>query len=124
MGEGSAGCAGARTAQPMIRGSLYWVNLEEVAPPELGKTRPAVVLSNSEQNAVLDTVVVVPLSTLAPAIWPLRIELPASGKRKRSFAVVPGIRQVDKRRLVGSLGVAPGRFLDELTRAVVAYLGD
>lgn len=108
----------------MTRGSIHWVNLEEATPPELGKTRPAVVLSNSEQNAVLDTVVVVPLSTRPPAIWPLRIELAASGKRKRSFAVVPGIRQVDKRRLVGSLGVAPQRFLDELTRAVVAYLGD
>ena len=108
----------------MTRGSLYWVNLEDASPPELGKTRPAVVLSNSEQNAVLDTVVVVPLSTRAPSIWPLRIELPASGKRKRSFAVVPGIRQVDKRRLVGSLGVVSERFLDELTRATVAYLGE
>jgi mRNA interferase MazF len=108
----------------MTRGSLYWVNLEDAVAPELGKTRPSIVLSNSEQNAVLDTVVVVPLSTRAPAIWPLRIELPASGKRKRSFAIVPGIRQVDKRRLVGSIGVAPERFLEELTRAVAAYLGD
>ncbi len=108
----------------MTRGSLYWVNLEDAVPPELGKTRPSIVVSNSEQNAVLETVVVVPLSTRAPAIWPLRVELPASGKRKRSFAVVPGIRQVDKRRLIGSLGVAPDSFLDELTRALLAYLGD
>jgi mRNA-degrading endonuclease toxin of MazEF toxin-antitoxin module len=108
----------------MTRGSLYWVNLDDAMPPELGKTRPAVVLSNSEQNAVLDTVVVVPLSSRPPAIWPLRIELAASGKRKRSFAIVPGVRQVDKRRLVGSLGVAPERFLQELTRAVAAYLSD
>jgi mRNA-degrading endonuclease toxin of MazEF toxin-antitoxin module len=108
----------------VTRGSVHWVDLEDATPPELGKTRPAVIVSNSEQNAVLDTVVVVPLSTRAPPIWPLRIELPASGKRKRSFAVVPGIRQVDKRRLVGSLGTAPERFLDELTRAVFAYLGD
>ena len=108
----------------MTRGAIHWVNLEDAGPPELGKTRPAVVLSNSEQNAVLDTVVVVPLSTRAPAIWPLRIELPASGKRKRSFAVVPGIRQVDKRRLVGALGAAPQRFLEELTGAVIAYLSE
>lgn len=108
----------------MTRGSIYWVNLEDADPPELGKTRPAVILSNSEQNAVLDTVVVVPLSTRAPTIWPLRIELPAAGKRKRSFAVVPGIRQVDKRRLVGAIGPAPESFMSSLTRAVAVYLGD
>lgn len=90
----------------------------------MGKTRPAVVLSSSEQNALLDTVVVVPLSPLAPAIWPLRIELAASGKRKRSFAVVPGIRPIDKRRVTGSLGRAPDSFMSELTRAVAAYLGE
>lgn len=108
----------------MTRGSVHWVNLEDADPPEMGKTRPAVIVSNSEQNAVLDTVVVVPLSTRAPAIWPLRIELPAAGKRKRSFAIVAGIRQVDKRRLLGALGTAPEGFLEDLTRAIVAYLGD
>jgi mRNA-degrading endonuclease toxin of MazEF toxin-antitoxin module len=108
----------------VTRGTIHWVSLEDAQPPELGKTRPAVVLSNSEQNAVVDTVVVVPLSTTPPAIWPLRLELFGSGKRKRSFAVVPGLRQVDKRRLLGTLGHAPEAFMRELTRAVVAYLGD
>ena len=50
----------------MIRGSIHWVNLEDTHPPELGKTRPALVLSNTEQNAVLSTVVVVPISTRPP----------------------------------------------------------
>ncbi len=109
----------------MTRGSILWVSLEDADPPELGKTRPAIVVSNSEQNAVLDTVVVVPLSSRPPAIWPLRIELVTrAAKRKKSYAIVPGIRQVDKRRLLGSLGRAPDSFLDELTNAIVTYLGE
>jgi mRNA-degrading endonuclease toxin of MazEF toxin-antitoxin module len=108
----------------MTRGTIVWVNLEDADPPEMGKTRPAVVVSNSEQNAVLATVVVVPLSTRPPAIWPLRLELAASGKRKKSYAVVPGIRQVNKRRLLESVGSAPARFMAELTQALSVYLGD
>lgn len=109
----------------MTRGSILWVNLEDADPPEMGKTRPAVVVSNSEQNAMLDTVVVIPLSTRPPAIWPLRIELSgASARRKKSYAIVPGIRQVDKRRLLGSLGRAPDDFLRELSQALHTYLGE
>lgn len=123
MGRRAARVQAARVAQ-VTRGTLLWVNLEDVHPLEMGKTRPAVVVSNSEQNDLLGTVVVVPMSSRAPEIWPLRLELPAQGKRKRSFAVVPGIRQVDKRRLLGTMGHVPDAFLRELTRAIAVYLGD
>lgn len=109
----------------MMRGSIVWVNLEDADPPEMGKTRPAIVVSNSEQNSMLDSVVVVPLSSRPPEIWPLRLELgPAGRKRKKSFAVIPAIRQVAKRRLLESAGSAPHQFMLELTRAMEAYLGD
>jgi mRNA-degrading endonuclease toxin of MazEF toxin-antitoxin module len=109
----------------MRRGSIVWVNLEDAEPPEMGKTRPAVVVSNSDQNGVLDSVVVVPLSSRPPEIWPLRLELGPVGRRlKKSFAVVPAIRQVAKRRLLESTGSASDRFMLELTRALEAYLGE
>jgi len=108
----------------VTRGSLVWVNLEDANPPEMGKIRPAVVLSNSDQNALLGTVVVVPTSSRAPEIWPLRLEVPTIGKHKKSYAIVPGVRQVDKRRVVGAIGALPAAFLERLTRAVFAYLGD
>lgn len=108
----------------MKRGTVVWVNLEDAHPPELGKTRPAVLVSNSEQNDVLDSVVVVPLSSRPPAIWPLRIAVPGLGKLKRSFAVTPGIRQVAKRRLMRTEGVVPDELLGDLTSALEAYLRD
>jgi mRNA-degrading endonuclease toxin of MazEF toxin-antitoxin module len=45
-------------------------------------------------------------------------------KLKKSFAVVPGFRQVAKRRLLDSTGSASDRFMLELTRALGAYLGE
>jgi len=35
---------------PVKRGSAYWINLEASSPPELGKVRPGIVVSNSFQN--------------------------------------------------------------------------
>lgn len=106
----------------MTRGTIVWVNLEDASPPEFGKTRPGVVVSNTIQNEILNTVVVVPLSTRAPEIWPLRMELDTKIRGRKSFAVVPGIRQVDKTRLLDRVGHASAEFLEKLTEAVAAYL--
>ncbi len=107
----------------MKRGTILWINLEDSRPPELGKTRPGIIVSNSEQNAHLETVVAVPLSTQAPEVWPLRLQYKlASGKP--SFAILPGIRQVKKTRLLDVIEVAPAEFMHTLERALQAYLAD
>ncbi len=82
----------------MKRGSAYGINLEPSSSPERGKVRPGIVVSNSIQNQRLDSVVIVPLSSRAPEIWPLRFRLELPGM-KASYAVIPGIRQVSKSRL-------------------------
>jgi mRNA interferase MazF len=105
------------------RGSVYWIDLDPAAPPEMGKTRPGVVVSNTSQNERLDSVVVVPLSTRAPEIWPLRVKLPVNELRD-SYAVVPAIRQVSKARLRELVGHASAAVLERLTDAVTLYLGE
>lgn len=107
----------------MKRGTVAWVNLSDAHPPEMDKVRPAVVLSNSTLNARLDTLVVVPLSTRAGEIWPLRLKVSAAG-RKQSFAVIPGLRQVARTRLLNASGVVSGADLGRIERAVQEYLSD
>ncbi len=107
----------------MRRGSVYWINLEPAAPPELGKVRPGLIVSNTIQNEQLDSVVVVPLSSRAPEIWPLRVKLDVRGLRT-SFAVVPGIRQVSKARLHDLVGQLRPDALGHVAAALAAYLGD
>lgn len=107
----------------MKRGTIWWVNLEPSHPPELGKVRPGVVVSNSEHNAILDSVVIVPASTQAPEIWPLRVQITLP-TRKRSFAVLPGVRQVSKARLEQSIGVLGALDLERLDEALRLYLGE
>src|SRR5262245_40622018 len=88
---------GAGPEAAVRRGTIYRIIPEPAAPPELGKVRPGLVVSNSEQNEHLDSVVVVPLSSRAPEIWPLRLHVDVQGL-KTSYAVIPGIRQVSKAR--------------------------
>jgi mRNA interferase MazF len=107
----------------MRRGSVYWINLEPASPPELGKVRPAIVVSHSVYNERLGSVVVVPLSTRAPEIWPLRLRAAVPGQRA-SFAVIPGIRQVSKVRLHELLGELSADAMRRLSEAIILYLGN
>ena len=107
----------------MKRGTVLWVNLSDAHPPEMDKVRPAIVLSNGILNARLGTVVVVPLSTQTGEIWPLRVKV-AAGGRKPSFAVVPGIRQVAKTRLINVTGTLAATDLQKIERAIADYLSD
>lgn len=107
----------------MSPGSVYWINLEPAHPPELGKVRPAVVVSSAIYNERLDSVVVIPLSTRAPEIWPLRLRVAVQGL-KASFAIVPGIRQVSKGRLHELIGRMATEPLARLREAVDMYLSD
>ena len=107
----------------MRRGSVYWINLEPASPPELGKVRPAIVVSNLTYNERLESVVVVPLSTRAPEIWPLRLRLAVPGLRA-SFAVIPGIRQVSKARLHELIGEASAQMMARVSEAIALYLSD
>ena len=108
----------------MIRGSILWVNLDDAQPPEFGKTRPGLIISNTEQNQMLETVVIIPLSTRPPEVWPLRLRVPPFAPGRPSFAAIPGVRQISKQRLMDVIGSVPQTFLQELQEALSVYLGD
>jgi mRNA interferase MazF len=122
MGRSRSGTTAGWEAK-VRRGSVYWINLEPAAPSELGKVRPGVIVSNSIQNERLDSVVVVPLSSRAPEIWPLRLRVEVAGM-KTSFAVIPGIRQVSKTRLHELAAYASATTMDRLGDALALYLGE
>ena len=80
-------------------------------------------VSNTVQNGILDSVVVVPLSANPGEIWPLRLELHGP-KGKPSFAVLPGIRQVSKVRLMDFIGLVAPDVMRRVDEALVLYLSD
>lgn len=108
----------------MIRGSVVWVDLSDASPPEMGKRRPAVVVSNTIQNQVLDTFLGVPLSSQPPDIHPLRVRVNVPALKRASYGVVPGLRQIKKGRILGPAGRLPAADLARLDDAIRDYLAD
>ena len=81
--------------------SIYWFNPEPVKGSELRKIRPCIVVSPSEMNKRLSTVLVVPLtSTVRP--WPFRVSMTILGQK--SSAACDQIRVIDKLRLKAQIG--------------------
>ncbi len=87
----------------------------------MGKVRPGIIVSGTPHNEVLDTVVVVPTSSVAPEILPLRLSV-GTFAGKEGYAVIPGIRQVRKGRLRGAIGQPSNEHLSALDDCLEAYL--
>lgn len=84
------------------QGDIYLVKLDPAKHTEIGKTRPAAVLTTSivlENNS--DIVLVCPLSTKSrPQYAGLHIELPPRGKLyKTSFSLIEHCRSISSRRI-------------------------
>ena len=80
------------------RGSVYWAQLDPTIGSELQKSRP-VVVSITPLNRARNTIIVVPLSTSAPAIEHLNAPLTGG-----STARCEHVRSIDKSRLRQKLG--------------------
>lgn len=46
------------------KGDIHLVNFNPAKGGEIGKLRPAIIMSNSDDNAILETCIVIPLSTV------------------------------------------------------------
>jgi mRNA interferase MazF len=99
------------------RGEVFWARLDTTVGSEIHKTRPVVVLSINPLNRARKTVVVVPLSTSAPAIDFLNVELKGG-----AVARCEHIRSIDKSLLsdkIGSISVADiGKIEDGICRVL------
>jgi len=75
---------------------------------EVGKVRPAIIVSDSDLNDILDLVTVVPLTTnLIEDALPLRVRIKKRDKlQKDSDAMIENIRAVSKDRIIEFLSKA------------------
>ena len=83
------------------RGEVYWVNLDPTVGAEIQKTRPCLVVSPDDMNAVLPRVIIAPITSKGQALG-CRPEVNIGGKQGR--VLLDQIRCVDKIRLSGKLG--------------------
>jgi mRNA interferase MazF len=91
-----------RGGQSFRRGDVYWVNLDPTIGTEVNKTRPGLIVSPDDMNAMLPRVIIAPLTSKGQPLG-CRPLVPFEGKQAR--ILLDQLRSVDKRRLTKKLGV-------------------
>ena len=101
----------------MRRGEVWWVALDPIVGGEIGKIRPAIIISNDRSNAQNNRVQIVPVTSSTRRIYPSEALIAIDGRLSK--AVADQIRTVYKRRLqafMGRITEAEMRTVEEAVR--------
>ena len=110
--------------KPILRGELYYADLEPVIGSEQGGERPVVILQNNKGNQHSPTVIVAPLTTqkIKPRL-PTHVMVSSSGLRSSSLVLLEQIRTIDKQRMRNHIGAVTDTEMKEIENAVLASVG-
>jgi mRNA interferase MazF len=106
-------------------GDIYDVVLDPVIGSEIGEQRPALVVSNNQNNEYSSTVTVLPITGQpAKKVYPFEvfIRLGNAGLSVDSLIKADQIRTIDKKRLISYRGTLPDTFLPEVEKALKVHL--
>jgi len=88
----------------ILRGDIYWAELDPTVGHEQSGRRPVLILSQTVFNNRSGTVIAIALTSQEPrAGFPLTVELKKTGLPKRTWAKISQIRTLSTRRLSGRL---------------------
>ena len=106
--------------QVVLRGDVFWANLDPTIGVEIKKARPVVVVSNNVINQRSQLTIVVPLTSNVDRLSPSHVLIPRGegGLDQDSKALTEQIRAMDKQRLTSKIGVLSGRFLRLIEQAI------
>lgn len=86
------------------RGEIYWVVLDPTLGSEIKKTRPCLIVSPNDMNAVLPRVLIAPITSKGQPLG-CRPSVKLAGKQAK--ILLDQIRSVDKARLQAKMGTIP-----------------
>jgi mRNA interferase MazF len=104
----------------LLRGDVWWVDLNPTRGSEINKKRPCVILSVDVLNQRRRTVVVVPLSTSPTVRPPLTVAVSSNGRP--AVAVMDQIRATAKERFgnrIGTLSTSEMEAIEESLRQIL-----
>lgn len=115
----------------LIRGDMFWVNLDPTRGGEINKRRPAVIVSNDGVNTAAHrhgrgVVTVVPVTSNTERVYPFQVLIDAAdhpGLRTDSKAQAEQVRTVDVARIgsrITTLSPSTLRSLDAALRLHLA----
>jgi mRNA interferase MazF len=102
------------------RGDVWWISFDPSIGGEIQKTRPAVIVSNNAANAVLNRVVVVPITSQTAKLYPGEARITVDGKAGKAMA--DQIATASKQRLRSRLGSLTTADMRSVEGAILAHL--
>ncbi len=111
-------------AMALCRGDIHLVDFNPAKGGEIGKLRPAIIMSEPEDNAILETCIVIPLSTvIVKDALPYRYTI---GKREalhqNSDACINEIRALSKTRIKEKLATLSQDELEVIQQSLCKLL--
>ena len=95
-------CKRGRQGSGLVKtGEIWLAQLDPTVGSEIHKTRPCVVISPSEMNDHLSTVIVAPMTTGSRSA---AFRIPVGFQGKQGLILIDQIRTLDRTRLVKRLG--------------------
>ena len=108
----------------ILRGDIYWADLNPSKGQEQGGLRPVLILSHEVFNVRSGTVIVVAITSHEQrAGFPLTLELSASGLPKRSWVKISQVRTLSVERLGKKVGSASPEIVEQVVAGLNEIVG-
>jgi mRNA interferase MazF len=108
----------------ILRGDIYWANLDLTQGKEQSGKRPVLVISEDVFNERSGTVIAVAMSSQEPrAGFPLTFELVDTAMPKRSWVKISQVRTLSIERLEGRIARASQNELDQVLEGLKEIIG-
>lgn len=109
----------------ILRGDIFWAELEPVRGHEQGGRRPIVVISHDVFNAKSGTVIAQAITSQPPSAgFPLTLEIQTAKLPKRSWVKISQIRILPVDRLGKKIGSVSSDELSALVEGLNEIVGD
>ena len=108
-----------------IRGELWMVALDPIIGSEIGKVRPAVVISNDRNNEYSNTITVLPITSKVHDVYPFEVFLSKEVYKLTTDSKIKcnQIRTLDKSRLIRTICHLSPSTMKEVEQALLIHLG-
>ncbi len=106
------------------RGDICLINFDPSKGGEIGKLRPAIIMSDRDENSILDTCIVIPLSTVIKKdTLPYRYTITKrEDLQQNSDACIYEIRALSKTRIKKKLSSLSKKELEIIQEAICSIL--